>query len=128
MIQADKRALHQILVNLLPNAVKFTPEGGRIGVRVRARRRCRQHLRRGHRHRHPARGAAEAGPPVRAGEDGRQQTHDGSGLGLAIARSLAELHGGGLRIRSCDGIGTIVLVHLPTKAQTGLEIVSGAMH
>ena len=53
---------------------------------------------------------------------------EGSGLGLAIARSLAELHGGGLRIRSCEGTGTIVLVQLPVKPQTGLEIVSAARH
>jgi two-component system cell cycle sensor histidine kinase PleC len=38
---------------------------------------------------------------------------DGSGLGLAIARSLAELHGGSLRIRSAEGAGTIVMVRLP---------------
>ena len=60
--------------------------------------------------------------------DGRIQADEGSGLGLAIARSLAELHGGGLRIRSCEGIGTIVLVQLPVKPQTGLEIVSAARH
>ena len=37
----------------------------------------------------------------------------GSGLGLAIARSLVDLHGGSIRIRSSVGNGTIVLVHLP---------------
>jgi two-component system, cell cycle sensor histidine kinase PleC len=37
----------------------------------------------------------------------------GSGLGLAIARSLVDLHGGSIRIRSSLGNGTIVLVHLP---------------
>ncbi len=41
----------------------------------------------------------------------------GSGLGLAIARSLVDLHGGSLRIRSTHGKGTIVRVHLP-KTQT----------
>ena len=45
---------------------------------------------------------------------------DGSGLGLAIARSLAELHGGALRIRSCDGVGTIVMVHLPHEGADGI--------
>ena len=53
---------------------------------------------------------------------------DGSGLGLAIARSLAELHGGGLRIRSCEGTGTIVLLHLPLKAPSGFEIAVGPGH
>ncbi|HKH35218.1 MAG TPA: ATP-binding protein, partial [Beijerinckiaceae bacterium] len=41
------------------------------------------------------------------------KSHKGSGLGLAIARSLSELHGGSLRIRSQPGLGTVVMVHLP---------------
>ena len=40
----------------------------------------------------------------------------GSGLGLAIARSLVDLHGGSMRIRSSVGNGTVVLVHLPIPA------------
>ena len=40
---------------------------------------------------------------------------EGSGLGLAIARSFVELHGGGLRIRSSEGAGTVVLVRLPLR-------------
>jgi hypothetical protein len=42
----------------------------------------------------------------------------GSGLGLAIARSLAEMHGGSLRIRSAIGQGTVVLVHFPASRAT----------
>jgi len=41
------------------------------------------------------------------------KTHNGSGLGLAISRSLAELHGGALKIRSREGHGTIVSVRIP---------------
>ena len=41
------------------------------------------------------------------------RSYKGSGLGLAIARSLTELHGGSLRLRSAMGAGTIVMVHLP---------------
>jgi two-component system cell cycle sensor histidine kinase PleC len=63
-------------------------------------------------------------PPEKIGRIGRPfeqvegelaRSYKGSGLGLAIARSLAELHGGGLRIRSVMGSGTIVMVHLPLK-------------
>ena len=43
--------------------------------------------------------------------------HEGSGLGLAIARSMIELHGGSLRIRSEETIGTIVLVRLPAPTR-----------
>ena len=42
--------------------------------------------------------------------------------GVWIARSLAELHGGSLRIRSQEGVGTIVLVHLPMAESTSAEI------
>ncbi|MBN9449204.1 MAG: PAS-domain containing protein [Bosea sp.] len=114
-LEADSHALFQILSNLLDNAVKFTPEGGTIAVRVR-----------------PAPGALniyveDSGigiPPEKIGRIGRPfeqvegelaRSYKGSGLGLAIARSLAELHGGGLRIRSVMGSGTIVMVHLPLK-------------
>jgi two-component system cell cycle sensor histidine kinase PleC len=41
--------------------------------------------------------------------------HQGSGLGLAIAKSLAELHGGRMRIRSVLGVGTTVVVRLPIE-------------
>jgi two-component system, cell cycle sensor histidine kinase PleC len=43
------------------------------------------------------------------------KSHKGSGLGLAIAKSLIDLHGGSVRIRSTQGVGTIVLVRLPVQ-------------
>jgi two-component system cell cycle sensor histidine kinase PleC len=43
------------------------------------------------------------------------RSHKGSGLGLAISRSLAALHGGALRIKSQEGVGTIVTVRLPLR-------------
>jgi two-component system, cell cycle sensor histidine kinase PleC len=45
------------------------------------------------------------------------KTHQGSGLGLAIAKSLAELHGGAMRIRSTPNKGTVVLLRLPVVAR-----------
>jgi len=45
------------------------------------------------------------------------KTHQGSGLGLAIAKSLAELHGGAMRIRSTPNKGTVVLLRLPVAAR-----------
>ena len=47
----------------------------------------------------------------------------GSGLGLAIARSLIDLHGGSLRIRSSKGAGTIIQVHLPNTAAAVADAV-----
>ena len=53
------------------------------------------------------------GKPFEQVESQFTKTHRGSGLGLAIAKSLTELHGGAMRIRSSLGVGTIVLVRLP---------------
>ena len=111
---ADRRALKQIVLNLLSNAVKFTPEGGRITVRGRARRRLRQHRHRGHRHRHSRRTrCSELGRPFEQVESQLTKSHHGSGLGLAIAKSLTELHGGTMRIRSTPGAARWCVVRLP---------------
>ncbi len=53
------------------------------------------------------------GRPFEQVESQLTKRHKGSGLGLAIAKSLIELHGGAIRIRSTPGVGTIVLVRLP---------------
>ena len=66
------------------------------------------------------------GRPFEQVESDLIRSHGGSGLGLAIARSLAELHGGSLRIRSIMGSGTIVMVHLPLKSPAGAELEQAA--
>jgi two-component system cell cycle sensor histidine kinase PleC len=53
------------------------------------------------------------GRPFEQVESQLTKSHQGSGLGLAIAKSLVELHGGAMRIRSVPGIGTLVVVRLP---------------
>ena len=123
----DRGAIEKILKILLVNAVKFTPDGGRITIRARrvgnatnvyvedtgigipadALRRI-------------ARPFEQRGPIFNGMK--------GSGLGLAIARSLIELHGGSMRIRSAVGSGTVVLVHLPIPAdiERRVNIVAAA--
>jgi len=112
-IFADERALQQILVNLLQNAVKFTPQGGRIAVRPRRAANAVNIFVEDGGIGIPKDAIANLGRPFEQVETEFTRTYKGSGLGLAIARSLAELHGGSLRIRSQPGVGTIVLVHLP---------------
>ena len=115
-IVADRRATKQIIVNLLSNAVKFTPDGGRIVVRSRQIEGsivlliadtgigiAPQSLRR-------------LGRPFEQVESQLTKTYHGSGLGLAIARSLTNLHGGSMRLRSKLGSGTVVRVTLPRNA------------
>ena len=121
-VRADQRLLKQIVLNLLSNAVKFTPEGGRITVRARAGRRtgC------GSPSSTPASASrsdalAKLGRPFEQVESQLTKSHQGSGLGLAIARSLTELHGGTLRIRSTPGKGTMVLLRLPAEGRHAQE-------
>ncbi|NEU11855.1 PAS domain-containing protein [Methylobacterium sp. BTF04] len=125
-VLADERALHQILANLIQNAVKFTPSGGDGRIIVKAR---------------PAGDTVHIyvedtgigipksalrrlGAPFQQVETNLTRSHKGSGLGLAIARSMAELHGGALRIRSQEGLGTIVLVRLPVPTPERLRDVA----
>jgi PAS domain S-box-containing protein len=114
LLQADRRKLKQALLNLLSNALKFTPRGGtvtlaaltdaaeRFGIAVR-----------------------DTGIGIRAGdietalspfgqvESVFSRAHHGTGLGLPLARSLIELHGGALSLASEPGIGTVVTLWLP---------------
>jgi two-component system, cell cycle sensor histidine kinase PleC len=112
-VPADERALQQILVNLLQNAVKFTPDGGRITVRTRSAGEAVNIYVEDAGIGIPKEALRKLGRPFEQVETEFSRSHKGSGLGLAIARSLCELHGGSLRIRSQQGVGTIVLVHLP---------------
>ncbi len=116
-LRADRRALKQVALNLLSNAVKFTPAGGSVTVRGRA---TDEFI---------VLGIADTGigiakdaltrlgRPFEQVESQLTKSHQGSGLGLAISKSLVELHGGRMRIRSTLGKGTLVVVRLPLKPQ-----------
>ena len=119
-LRADRRALKQVALNLLSNAVKFTTAGGRVTVRGRATDHCvtlaiadtgigiaKDAL-------------ARLGRPFEQVESQLTKSHQGSGLGLAISKSLVELHGGRMRIRSTLGKGTLVVVRLPLEPQCAL--------
>jgi len=121
-LNADRRALKQIALNLLSNAVKFTPDGGAVTVQGRLRGGAviigitdngigiaRQALQ-------------KLGRPFEQVESQLTKRHQGSGLGLAIAKSLVELHGGAMRIRSRLGRGTLVMVRLPTDAAAAMPL------
>jgi two-component system cell cycle sensor histidine kinase PleC len=125
-VVADRRAIKQIIVNLLSNAVKFTPDGGKIVVRSRLVEDsivlmiadtgigiAPQSLQR-------------LGRPFEQVESQLTKTYHGSGLGLAIARSLTNLHGGSMRLRSKLGTGTVVRVSLPRDAGKAREKMPAA--
>ena len=114
-VRADRRAIKQILLNLISNSVKFTPEGGQIAVTAKRSGGSaflviedsgigisREALK-------------KLGRPFEQVESQLTKTQAGSGLGLAIAKSLAELQGGRMRIRSIENVGTKVFLRLPAR-------------
>jgi len=112
---ADRRAIKQIAINLLSNAVKFTGQGGRITVRARSTSGALVLTIEDNGCGIPKTALSKLGRPFEQVQNQFSKNHAGSGLGLAISRSLAELQGGALKIRSTEGVGTIVSVRIPLK-------------
>jgi PAS domain S-box-containing protein len=110
----DLRRLAQALGNLLANALKFTPQGGQVWFIARLQLDGGLHLM----VQDSGIGMAEetiaaALEPFRQIDESLARRFGGTGLGLSIAKALAELHGGGLVIRSAFGEGTCVTIALP---------------
>jgi two-component system, cell cycle sensor histidine kinase PleC len=116
-VVADRRAIKQIIVNLLSNAVKFTPDGGRIIVRSREFSDSIVLMIADTGIGIAPHSLLRLGKPFEQVESQLTKTYHGSGLGLAIARSLTNLHGGSMRLRSKLGTGTVVCVSLPRDAR-----------
>ncbi|PBB87542.1 MULTISPECIES: PAS domain-containing sensor histidine kinase [unclassified Mesorhizobium] len=114
-LYADRRAIKQIAINLLSNAVKFTGQGGRITVRARNASGALVLTIEDNGCGIPKAALGKLGRPFEQVQNQFSKNHTGSGLGLAISRSLAELQGGALKIRSTEGAGTIVSVRIPLK-------------
>ncbi len=127
-LNADRRSLKQIALNLLSNAVKFTPDGGAVTVRGRRRGGKVTIVIADNGIGIPKDALRKLGRPFEQVESQLTKRHQGSGLGLAIAKSLVELHGGVMRIRSKLGQGTMVMVRLPlhTKAPAGPGMIASA--
>jgi two-component system cell cycle sensor histidine kinase PleC len=115
-LYADRRALKQITLNLLSNAVKFTSDGGGVTLRGRMRAGMVSIVIKDNGIGIPRQALHKLGRPFEQVESQLTKRHQGSGLGLAIAKSLVELHGGAMGIRSQLGRGTIVMVRLPAAA------------
>ncbi len=114
-VQADRRAIKQILLNLLSNAVKFTGQPGRITVRAKKVGSAVALTIEDTGCGIPKAALVKLGKPFEQVQNQFSRNHAGSGLGLAISRSLAEMHGGALKIRSTEGVGTIVSVRIPEQ-------------
>lgn len=110
----DPRRLAQALGNLLANALKFTPEGGKIRFVARPMADGGVHLL----VEDTGIGMAQetmaaALEPFRQLDGSLARRFEGAGLGLSIAKALVELHGGALSLKSAVGVGTVVTIALP---------------
>jgi signal transduction histidine kinase/CheY-like chemotaxis protein len=122
VIEGDAKRLHQVLANVLSNAVKFTPSGGRIEVRCFAEKDA------------IAIEVQDSGAGIapeflpyvfdrfRQADSRAIRRHGGLGLGLAIARHLIEQHHGDIRAASVGaGMGTTVHIRLPVSSERSDE-------
>ncbi|MGY5806425.1 PAS domain-containing sensor histidine kinase [Rhizobium sp. LEGMi198b] len=112
-LTADRRAMKQILLNLLSNAVKFTNDGGRIAVRTRKVGDAVMLTIADTGIGIPKSALSKIGQPFEQVQNQYAKSKGGSGLGLAISRSLTTLHHGRMRIRSREGIGTLIAIRIP---------------
>ena len=126
-LSADRRAIKQVVINLLTNAVKFTPVGGHVRLETRQETDGRLRI-----------AVADDGPGIAAADLPRifesfgQGQHDvarrdrGVGLGLAIVRGLLTAHGGTIEAQGAPGMGTTMLVRLPAARVSHPEAAAAA--
>lgn len=119
VIQSDKRKMRQVMLNLVSNAIKFTPENGRVTLKAK---------------RNEEKGVLvlvvsdtgigmtaedlhEVMKPYKRVPGDHRDNDGGTGLGLPIARKLVELLGGTFEMRSKPGRGTSVQIELPISVR-----------
>jgi two-component system cell cycle sensor histidine kinase PleC len=110
---ADRKAIRQILFNLVSNAIKFTTGGGDVRIIARDSSDGVMLVIEDTGIGIPEEALNKLGRPFEQVQNQLTRNHRGSGLGLAIARSLAVLHRGSMTISSTPGVGTTVTVGLP---------------
>ncbi len=113
---ADKRAIKQILVNLLSNGVKFTPKGGEVAIRAALDSRGIEIAVSDTGVGIPEKDLMRLGQPFEQVEGEHVRKKEGTGLGLSLVKALAGMHGGEATIESVFGVGTTVRVRLPYAA------------
>jgi len=114
-VAADLLRIRQILINLVDNAIKYTPEGGKIGVRVFRNNGCAIIEVADTGHGIPAEALPLIFNRFYRVDKARSRETGGSGLGLAIAKSICELHGGHISVESSVGTGSRFRVEIPLE-------------
>jgi len=121
---ADKRALNQILLNLLSNAIRFTDRGGKVTISARAEAATITFIVEDTGVGINDEDLARVGEPYFQAGNSYDRRHGGTGLGLSIVKGLVRLHGGECSIRSRVGEGTRISVRLPVDCERARPIKS----
>jgi cell cycle sensor histidine kinase DivJ len=114
---ADRRALGQILLNLLSNAIRFTDRGGKVTISARAEAASIIFVVDDSGVGISSEDLPRVGEPYFQARASYDRRHGGTGLGLSIVKGLLRLHGGELAIRSRLGEGTRVTVRMPLDCE-----------
>jgi len=121
LIQADRRSIRQMVTNLLTNAVKFTPSGGRINIETLHDDDSAILIVRDTGIGIPAEDLHRVTMPFERGIQDYSRKQEGTGLGLALTKSLVEMHGGTVEITSRVGEGTAVRLRWPVRQDASAE-------
>ncbi len=124
-VRGEQTKLHQAFLNILANAIKFTPPGGEVHVEANARGRARGGVNISIRDSGVGMSDEElriSMTPFGQVDGSHSRWREGTGLGLPIARALIELHGGTVNIESSKSNGTNVLISLPSRNEVSAVV------
>lgn len=120
-INADPRALRQVVINLVSNAIKFTEHGGKVDIVARALGSEIELVVSDTGVGIPESDLAKLGDPFFQGRATYDRMYEGTGLGLSVVMGLVKLHGGTVEIESRLRKGTKVTVRLPLDCQPNMK-------
>jgi two-component system, cell cycle sensor histidine kinase PleC len=115
MMTGDRRAIMQMILNILSNAVKFTKPNGEVRISCTTENNFIMMQFEDTGIGIPASKLRYVTKPFEQAANSFTRNHDGTGLGLAITKELAELHKGKLELESTVGVGTTVKITIPMK-------------
>jgi heavy metal sensor kinase len=126
-VVGDPDGLRRLLFNLLDNAIKYTPEGGRVEVQCETQNGCADLIVTDTGIGIPSEHVPHIFERFYRVDPARSREAGGTGLGLSICRVIAESHGGTIRLESNAGQGTRVVVTLPLLRADGQQTVRGGL-
>ncbi|HVM86059.1 MAG TPA: ATP-binding protein [Candidatus Binatia bacterium] len=115
LLNAEPRAMKQVILNQLSNAIECTPSGGRISIAIRQSTSGLAFSVSDTGVGISADGLQKAFEPFQRGDSMLAKKTQGTGLGLAISHKLMELHGGDLILTSEPGVGTVAVASFPSS-------------